>query len=212
MTGSTYWDKKLIKYSQEEWANKPSLFAKQSIQYFLKSGKLLELGAGLGQDSIFFAEQGYQVISTDFSKEAINYGKKHISKVLENRISFQLLDLSKLLPFEDNAFDIVYGHLSIHYFNDATTTQIFSEVYRILKNDGILALITNSTDDPEFNTGKRIEKHLLEVEGAEKSYFDINYMQEKTQKFKTILLDSKGQTYKDRTKGVANLIRYIGKK
>lgn len=47
-------------YKTKAWIDKPSIFAETAIAYFPAKGKILDLGAGLGQDSRFFAERGYE--------------------------------------------------------------------------------------------------------------------------------------------------------
>ena len=46
------WSELHNNYKKRDWINKPSIFAEQAIKYFPSSGKVLELGAGLGQDSV----------------------------------------------------------------------------------------------------------------------------------------------------------------
>ena len=61
----TYWSNKLSQYSTEEWSNKPNIFATEILEYLPKTGKLLELGAGVCQDSTYFSSLGYKVIASD---------------------------------------------------------------------------------------------------------------------------------------------------
>ncbi|MDO8570905.1 MAG: class I SAM-dependent methyltransferase [Candidatus Daviesbacteria bacterium] len=201
-----YWDKKITGYSKEKWIDKPSIFAKWAIQFFPKNGKLLELGAGHGQDGNFFATKGYSVISTDFSETALKYNlQKHSLK----QISIQKLNLKKVFPFNDNEFNIIYAHLAIHFFDNKITTQIFSEIYRVLKPEGILAVIVNSTKDPEYNTGNKIENDFFELlPGITKRFFSIQSMEKFSYQFKTLIMDHEGKSYKDKVK----LIKFIGQK
>ena len=66
-----YWEAKHKKYQDCDWINEPTLFVKSAIKYFPKTGKILDLGAGQGQDSRFLATQGYTVVSTDVSDYAL---------------------------------------------------------------------------------------------------------------------------------------------
>lgn len=201
-----YWDKKITGYSKEKWIEKPSIFAKWAIQFFPKHSKLLELGAGHGQDGRFFSNKGYSVISTDFSETALKY---ILQKPFPQQIRIQELDLKKVFPFNDNAFTIVYAHLAVHFFDTKITTQIFSEIYRVLKSCGIVALIVNSTKDPEYNTGNKIEDNFFELgPGITKRFFNIKSMKKFSYQFKTLILDHKGRSYKDKVE----LIRFIGQK
>ena len=126
------WSKIHSNYKEQDWINKPSLFAETAIKYFPKSGKVLDLGAGQGQDTKFFAEQGYQVISTDISDSALELNKAKNPLTLKDKITVEKLDLTSDFPFPDESFDVVYAHLSLHYFDHDTTTKIFDEIERVL--------------------------------------------------------------------------------
>ena len=56
-----YWAEIHRKYARESWIDKPTLFAQNAINYFPSKGKLLELGAGRGQDAYFFAPTGIRL-------------------------------------------------------------------------------------------------------------------------------------------------------
>ena len=153
-----WWDTKHDRYASEDWISKPTIFARWVIAYLPKNGRLLDVAAGHGQDSVYFARQGFSVIATDFSEKAIQYINKNITPDIKGKITTQKVDLSKKLPFEDNMFDIVYGHLAVHYFTNKITDKVFKELKRILKPGGIIALLVNSTKDPEYETGRKIEE------------------------------------------------------
>jgi ubiquinone/menaquinone biosynthesis C-methylase UbiE len=208
-----FWNQQHVKYVATDWINKPTIFATQIEKYFPKTGSFLELGAGQGQDSRYFAVNGLTITSTDFSGESLKFSKQKTPDYLKGQIKFQALDLSRNFSFTDSTFDIVYSHLAIHYFDHNTTEQIFSEIYRVLKPGGVLALLVNSTNDPEFGTGKRLEDQFFQFENeTTKRYFSLDSMRKFTKQFKPLLIDTKGETYKDRAIGVTNLIRFVGKK
>ncbi|NJR25484.1 MAG: methyltransferase domain-containing protein [Richelia sp. CSU_2_1] len=52
------------------------------------------------------------------------------------------LDISKLLPFEDNFFDAIYGSEVIEHINLTKGRQFFAEALRILKPGGAIRLTT----------------------------------------------------------------------
>ncbi len=202
---SKSWDKQHQKYKGTDWIDKPTIFAENMSKYFPKSGKLLDLGAGQGQDSRFFANQGYQVVSTDFSDEGLKLNREK-SKGLD--ISVEKLDLSKKFIYKDQSFDIVYSHLALHYFDKETTQSIFTEIHRTLKGNGIVAILLNSTADDEYNSGEVIEKDFFKIGQITKRYFNPTSLSEFVTEFETLLLDDQGKTYKDKK----NLVRFVGKK
>ena len=205
------WNKLHDHYSKQDWIKKPNIFAEEVLEYFPKEGYILCLGDGQGEDGRFFASKGYQVLSTDISDSALEINAQEIEEQGLKNISTEKLDLTTDFPYEEATFDVVYAHLSLHYFSEEVTKQIVNEIKRVLKKGGILAVFVNSINDPEFNTGKRIEQELFEIEGMTKRFFSKYSMDYFAQDFQVMLLDDKGRTYKDATKGVHNLVRFIGR-
>lgn len=205
------WNKLHQQYSTQDWIEKPNIFAEEALVHFPKKGYVLCLGDGQGQDGRFFASMGYKVLSTDISDEALKINLLKISEQGLTNISTEKLDLTTDFPYEEATFDVVYAHLSLHYFTEKVTKQIFSEIRRVLKRGGMLAVFVNSINDPEFNTGKKIEQELFEIEGTTKRFFSKHSMDYFAQDFQVILLDDSGRTYKDEAKGVHNLVRFIGR-
>jgi SAM-dependent methyltransferase len=200
---SKYWVEGLTKYKNQGFADKPSIFAQTAINYFPSKGRVLELGSGLAQDSIFFKQKGYDVLATDLVDSAKEVTDKH-------NIVFKVLDLGKELPFADATFDVIYAHLSLHYFDDKTTSRIFSDIKRLLKPGGVFAFLVNSTNDPEYRSGKEIMKDYFQVDEIAKRFFSVESVTEYINDFDIKLLDDLGETYKDNQKGVHGLIRFIG--
>ena len=208
MDEQAYWDQQHDKYAQTDWIDKPSLFALWATTYLPAHGTLLDLGAGQAQDSRYFAEKGYQVTATDFSAHALELAKQKSPET----ITFKQVDLSQRLPYPDESFDIVYAHLSLHYFDSATTQKLFSEIHRILKNNGVLTTLFNSNEDPEITEDKQLEPNFIEIKGIKKRYLSPEIAREFAKDFEIVVADNQGTTYKDEAMGVHNLIRLIAKK
>jgi len=95
----------------------------------LKSGhKILEVGCGIGSIVSELSKQGYEVIGTDISQEAISYGLKKYGD-----INLQV-QAAEMLEFEDRTFDVV---LSFDLFEHiAEIDRHVQEVHRVLKPGG----------------------------------------------------------------------------
>ncbi len=207
------WDKLHASYKDKDWLNKPNIFAEEIIKYIKPGAKILELGAGQGQDSRFFAEQSMIVVSTDISVSALEINKSKIPVELEKQISIQELDISSAYPFKDSEFDVVYAHLAVQFFSWEKSREIFKEIHRVLKPGGLLIMLNNSTSDPQYQTGEKIEEDYYIVGDKRKRFFSTESLSELVEGlFTTVLLDAQGETYKDAEKGVHNLIRYVGRK
>jgi SAM-dependent methyltransferase len=212
MSTADHWSKKHQKYKSEDWIDKPSLFAETAITYFPNKAAVLELGAGQGQDSRYFAAHGYRVVSTDLEDGALDLNRRKTPVELAPQIDIQKLDLTQPFPFADATFEVVYAHLSLHYFADDTTRRIFAEIYRVLKPGGVLAFLVNSAGDKEYGAGEQIEADFFKIGEFTKRFFTVEAAEMYAERFAIQLSDGEGETYKDRAKGVHNLIRFIGRK
>ncbi len=131
---------------------------------------ILDLGCGEGNDTLYLKERGYDVISLDYSKSALDIVKNNIKGA-----KTVLADISNELPFENDSFDIVIADLSLHYFDLNTTKKILGEIKRILTPSGHLFARVNSSDDINYgaNQGVRIEENYYFVSGYNKRFFTI---------------------------------------
>lgn len=199
-----YWSDKRDSYAVSGWSKKPSIFAKSVIDYFDDHKKILELGAGLGQDSIFFASKDHHVVSTD---KILSTDLQLPSSVVRHKV-----DIANQFPYSNDEFDGVYCHLALHYFDLDKTSAIFAEIYRVLKPGGIFAFLVNSTNDPEYSNHENLKDDFLITDGTTKRFFTPKTAKKFAKKFEVILCDDEGETYKDNAKGVTNLVRFVGRK
>lgn len=125
--------------------------------------RILDLGCGGGNDTLYLISKGKQVISCDQSSSAINNIRKNFPEVYDAKC-FNMLDG---LPFEDEAFDVVIADLCLHYFLKTDTEKILNDIRRILTPGGHLILRVNSINDVLHGAGQgpEIEHHVFEMEG-----------------------------------------------
>lgn len=204
-----FWDKKHFEKEELSRMSQHSEFAEWCMKYLPRGDRILELGAGTGSDSLFLAGQGFEVVATDFSQPALDKLKE--TAIDNTHIETEQFDLSNPFPFEDQSFDAVYAHLALHYFNRQTTQQIYDEIYRVLKPEGVVAVLLNSTADSEYGQGERIEDDYFDIsDKGPKRYFSPESLSTFTGKFKTLVLDNKGTDPRRNNK--EDLIRFIGRK
>ena len=135
----------------------PSYAAQRALACFEKGrvGDLLELGAGQGRDSLFFALHALTVTCVDYSEEGLRAIRGRARKEgLEGRVVTVRHDLRRPLPFAASSMDACYSHML--YCMDFTTAQMKSlsaEVRRVLKPGGINVFTTRHTGDPHFEKG-----------------------------------------------------------
>ncbi|MBI5002982.1 class I SAM-dependent methyltransferase [Candidatus Woesearchaeota archaeon] len=188
-----YWKKRTERKEKRD----PTEFAKQCIEFLKdKSRKtVLDLGCGDGRDSIFFAKRGYEVTATDVSPVALEILNKKINEEKITNIQVIEQDLQNL-QFPESSFDIIYTHLSLHYFLDEQTEQIFKMLHKMLTRGGFLFIKCKSTEDEEFGKGKEVEKNVFVTEeNYVRHFFDEEYMKQKLSNFQIINIEKTKGTY-----------------
>ena len=141
---------------------------KSDLEKF-KNSKFLDLGCGIGADTLYLIERGYKVISVDYSKEAINNILSNI-KGSEAKI----LDMNEKFTFENNSFNLIIADISLHYFNEEKTKNIMNEIKRILNKNGILICRVSSINDKYYGAGSgtEIEKRFYDHGSYAQRYFN----------------------------------------
>ena len=197
-------DKKKLDQQSQHWesnfSNKPEMFglnpslsAKKALKLFKekKISKIIEIGAGLGRDTIFFAKNSIYTIALDYSPSAIKIiNQKSNKDNLSNYISTKLFDVRQKLPFEDKSVEACYSHML--YCMALTTSdleKINNEIQRILKPGGINIYTVRHTDDGDFKNGIYIGEDLYENDGFIVHYFSEEKVNSFLNGFKNIYLE-----------------------
>ena len=147
----------------------PSFPAKKAIKLFKeqKIKKIIELGAGLGRDTIFFAKNSIHVEALDYSPSAIKViNEKAEKQNLSNYISTKIFDIRKKIPFKDNSVDACFSHML--YCMALTNIELESlnnEICRVLKPNGINIYTVRHTNDGDYRKGIHRGEDLYENDG-----------------------------------------------
>lgn len=118
----------------------------------LKGKKILDVGAGLGESSVYFALLGADVTMVDISPKmvelAINLGK-HYGVTINGVVC-----AAESLNVPDNSFDFVYIANLLHHIHDRGT--LFSQVNAALKPGGQFYSWDPLTYNPVINVYRKI--------------------------------------------------------
>jgi ubiquinone/menaquinone biosynthesis C-methylase UbiE len=164
---------RLHQRSSSKKTTKQTDFAEEVVHIIKPNARILDLGCGLGEDDVVFAQAGHTVIATDFAEVAIQKNSERLKDIPNLR--FEVLDMSMPFPYSDNEFDVVYARLSLHYFTDEKTKVIVSEIRRVLKPNGYLCFVCKSTKDELYGQGAEIEKDMFEENGHVRHFFSEEY-------------------------------------
>ncbi len=173
---SEVWNK-IYKRDNTFFGEEPSNFATLCINHMKANSvkKVLELGAGHGRDTIFFASNGIEEIQVlDYSTVAIEILNK-VAKKKGLPIKSQAFDVKNPLPFADSYFDAVYSHMLFNMrFSEEELHFVFSEIRRVLKPKGLNYFSVRNHHDKSYGKGVKVDKGIYDIDG-----FQVRFLTEK---------------------------------
>jgi SAM-dependent methyltransferase len=150
---------------------------------------ILDVGTGKGNFAIYLASRGFRVLtgepSTDTSRYAGQDWAANAEKAgLSDRIRFEHFEASRL-PFEAEAFDVVFFFGVLHHIHESLRRKVFSEALRVAKRDGAVVFFEPRrvmlekiwVDDPSHPLAANPSNYLADQNVQESkisgSYMDV---------------------------------------
>jgi SAM-dependent methyltransferase len=95
--------------------------------------RVLDLGCGSGDKSLYLARRGARVIGVDLSSDLIALARRRVAMFgLERRVTF-LVGSAHHLPLADESVDVLFGYAILHHLDLSLAR---SELHRVLKPGG----------------------------------------------------------------------------
>ncbi len=197
-------DKNILNRQSQHWetnfSNKPEMFglepslpAKKALNIFKENNcsKIVELGAGLGRDSIYFGKNSINVTALDYSENGIKIINEKIKKEnLISSISTLKFDIREDLPFETNSVEACYSHmLYCMALTQKDLDKLNSEIHRILKPGGLNIYTVRNTDDGDYKKGIHRGEDLYEIDGFIIHFFSKDKILNLTNGFKILNIE-----------------------
>jgi ubiquinone/menaquinone biosynthesis C-methylase UbiE len=135
--------------------------------------RFLDYGCGTGIFSILPAKLGAKVYGIDISEESIKFAKelaKHHG--VEEKISFCIMDCEKM-NFPNDFFDIVFNCGTLSCLNKE---KAFSEIARVLKEDGVFISLDTLGHNPFLNLKRKI--NFIRGKRTEQTYRNVLKMKD----------------------------------
>jgi ubiquinone/menaquinone biosynthesis C-methylase UbiE len=118
----------------------PYNFYQKSILRLVDSDDfILEIGAGMGENTDFLLDTGAKVCATDISKQSLSVIRR---RFCTDKLTTKVADMERL-PFNNKTFDVVCCSGSLSY---GEHTSVMNEVHRVLKKDGVLIVVDSLND------------------------------------------------------------------
>ena len=113
----------------------------------LKGKKVLDIGAGLGESSVYFALKGARVTTTDISPLMV---EKILDLAAKYSVEMEgIVSTAESLNVPENHFDFVYIANTIHHVPDRA--QLFSQIRRSLRPGGVFFSYDPLAYNPAIN-------------------------------------------------------------
>lgn len=129
--------------------------------------KLLDLGCGAGENSVYFAKKGALCVATDYSPGMVEVALKLAET---NGVKIEGCTANAMeLEFPDNTFDIVYASNLLHHLPEPKIA--IREMHRVLKPGGKACFWEPLKHNPVINVYRRM---ATKVRTEDETPLDIN--------------------------------------
>lgn len=140
----------------------------------LKDKTLLDIGAGLGESSVYFALKGAKVTTSDISQgmvnKAIELGKHH-GVELEG-----LVAAGETIDVQEGTFDLVYIANTIHHVTDKRA--MYEQVLRALKPGGRVFTWDPLAYNPVINVYRKMAMDVRTEDEEPLTFKDVGLLGE----------------------------------
>lgn len=155
-----YFFKSWSPYYQEKLYKDPRPLLVQALQLFnvdkSKTKNALDLGAGSGNDTAYLLKNGWHVWANDKESEAIRIIAKRIDiEPYQKNLTLIQAKFTDLLWDSLPVFDLIYAGYALPFINKDNFNEIWDNIIKALKPQGILAVHFFGTHHQGFNWWER---------------------------------------------------------
>lgn len=159
----------------EMYGSSPSEPAVYAAALFKANGveRILELAAGQGRDTRYFARRGFTVLATDFSDVAVEQLRRTArAQDVAARVQSMLHDLHEPLPLDAGSVDAVFAHMALCMaLSTREIHDVVDEVRRVLTPGGTFVYTVRHTGDAHYGAGRAHGDDVFECGGFAVHFF-----------------------------------------
>ena len=115
-------------------------------------GKVLDAGCGIGRDSKYLSEDGFDVIAIDISESMLEEAKKREVKALK-------MDMNSL-KFDKDSFDGIWCMASFSDIPKSDSKKVLKQFYKVLKPKGVLYLAVKEGEGEKLIKKEKYNNNL----------------------------------------------------
>ncbi len=171
-----HWEN-MLTVTVDMFGAEPSYSARKAADLFERDGgrRILEIGAGQGRDTVFFAKRDFQVYALDYSENGVRSIRERAEALgLSRSITVVCHDVRERLPFPDESFDGCFSHML--YCMALTTCQLeflSEETRRVLRRGGLNIYTARNISDAHYRKGIHRGEDMYEIDGFIIHFFSI---------------------------------------
>ncbi len=118
--------------------------------------RLLDLGCGAGENSVYFSLKGAHCVATDYSPGMV---EKALSLATAHGVEIEARTMNALeIDFPDNSFDIVYAANLLHHLPDPE--RAIRQIHRVLRPGGKACFWDPLRHNPVINIYRRMASEV----------------------------------------------------
>lgn len=126
----------------------------------LTACRALDIGCGPGNEALFLASRGFDVVGIDIASEAIRVARRR-KRGTGARCRFTVAD-ALALPFGPATFDVALDKACFHFVAPALRRHYAKNVQRVVRPGGQFILFASSPEDVSIVTAFKFTKEMIE--------------------------------------------------
>ena len=143
-------------------------WAEVVLRYAGDASSTLDMGSGRGELSAMLTKAGKRVTLIDWSEKNLEFSRG-LFETMGLEGTHRQIDMTKTLPFPDDAFDLVFSCGVFEYFIDEQIQSILKEMFRVARLR-VMVLVPNAWSLP-YRLGKwYLESKKRWVWGGERPF------------------------------------------
>jgi len=141
--------------------------------------RVLDVGCGTGTDSIWLAQQGYEVVGVDIAPRSIELARVRAQNFGVSNIRFVVGDILKELPFDPGNCVFAYDRGCLHAVGNDERRAFAERVFEALRPEGYWLTLCGNADEkrPEGTHGPP-QLTARDIVDAVENRFEIQFLRQ----------------------------------
>lgn len=167
---------RVYRADDQTYGSQPSQELVHYVDQCVRGGRGLDLGAGLGRDTLALAERGLHMTAVDVAEEGLAHlVKEACRRGLAERVAAVCGDIVSY-PYPQQSLDVIVATTVLDHIERSHCLAILPKIAAALSPAGVLYVEVHTTEDPGSPTGfgHQLQAPVSETAAAIAHYFEPN--------------------------------------